>query len=134
MAYGSDPNQFLDLRLPRDEKKSKGLYPTVINIHGGYWRAKYDLDHAGHSCAALTSKGLATANLEYRRVGNEGGAWPNTFAGNVMPGCTVPMLGQRPSNGAVVVSTHSPHIITCYSCYSIQVTTGARAWTRHNAP
>jgi acetyl esterase/lipase len=80
MAYGSDPNQFLDLRLPRDEKKSKGLYPTVINIHGGYWRAKYDLDHAGHSCAALTSKGLATANLEYRRVGNEGGAWPNTFA------------------------------------------------------
>jgi acetyl esterase/lipase len=38
------------------------------------------LDHAGHLCAALTAKGLATANVEYRRVGNEGGAWPNTFA------------------------------------------------------
>jgi acetyl esterase/lipase len=76
VAYGSDPNQFVDLRLP----KSKGPYPTVINIHGGFWRAKYNLDHASHLCAALTAKGLATANLEYRRIGNEGGGWPNTFA------------------------------------------------------
>ncbi len=52
----------------------------VINIHGGYWRAKYNLDHAGHLCAALTARGFATANLEYRRVGNDGGAWPGTFA------------------------------------------------------
>ena len=78
VAYGSDPNQFLDLRLP--SPKSTSLRPLVINIHGGYWRAKYNLDHAGHLCAALTAKGLATANLEYRRVGNEGGAWPETFA------------------------------------------------------
>jgi pimeloyl-ACP methyl ester carboxylesterase len=34
----------------------------------------------GHLCAALTSKGVATANLEYRRVGNAGGGWPGTFA------------------------------------------------------
>jgi acetyl esterase/lipase len=85
IAYGSDPNQFFDLRLPKsdqrkDEKKSKSLYPLVINIHGGYWRARYNLDHASQLCAALTSKGVATANLEYRRVGNEGGNWPNTFA------------------------------------------------------
>jgi acetyl esterase/lipase len=76
LSYGSDPNQFLDLRLP----KSKGPHPTVINLHGGFWRAKYSLDHAGHLCAALTAKGLATANVEYRRVGNESGGWPNTFA------------------------------------------------------
>ena len=80
IAYGSDPNQFLDLRLPSAKKNSKSLFPLVINIHGGYWRAKYNLDHTGHLCAALTAKGLATANLEYRRVGNEGGAWPGTFA------------------------------------------------------
>lgn len=82
IAYGPDPNQFLDLRLPsrRDQAKSAGPYPLVINIHGGFWRAKYNLDHAGHLCAALTAKGLATANLEFRRVGNEGGAWPGTFA------------------------------------------------------
>ncbi len=80
LAYGSDPNQFLDLRLPSSKEKSKAPYPLIINIHGGYWRAKYNLDHAGHLCAALTATGLATANLEYRRVGDEGGAWPGTFA------------------------------------------------------
>jgi acetyl esterase/lipase len=76
VIYGSDPNQFFDLRFP----KAKGPHPLVINIHGGFWRAKYNLDHASHLCAALTAKTFATANLEYRRVGNEGGAWPNTFA------------------------------------------------------
>ena len=76
VKYGSDPNQFADLRLPAKDKP----HGLVINIHGGFWRAKYGLDHAGHLCAALTAKGLATANVEYRRVGNEGGAWPGTFS------------------------------------------------------
>jgi acetyl esterase/lipase len=80
LAYGTDTNQFLDLRVPSPKEKSKAPYSLVINIHGGFWRARYNLDHAGHLCAALTSRGLATANLEYRRVGNEGGAWPGTFS------------------------------------------------------
>jgi acetyl esterase/lipase len=80
IAYGSDPNQFLDLRLPATKERSKSPYLLVINIHGGFWRAKYNLDHAGHLCAALTTRGLATANLEYRRVGNDGGGWPGTFS------------------------------------------------------
>jgi acetyl esterase/lipase len=79
-SYGSDPNQFVDLRLPSPKNQGKGPFPLVINVHGGFWRARYNLDHAGHLCAALTAKGLATANLEYRRVGNDGGAWPGTFA------------------------------------------------------
>ncbi len=76
IAYGADANQFFDLRLPT-QRQSNAL---VMNIHGGFWRSKYSLDHAGHLCAALTHKGLITANLEYRRVGNEGGGWPGTFA------------------------------------------------------
>ncbi len=80
LAYGPDPNQFLDLRQAAADGKSKGAHPGVINIHGGFWRAKYNLDHAGHLCAALAAKGFATFNLEYRRIGNEGGAWPGTFA------------------------------------------------------
>jgi acetyl esterase/lipase len=75
LPYGTDRNQFGDLRLP----KGKGPFPVVMNIHGGFWRARYDLAHAGHLCAALTAKGLATWNLEYRRVGNEGGGWPGTL-------------------------------------------------------
>jgi len=74
-AYGTDPHQFGDVRLP----KTKGPFPVVMNIHGGYWRAKYDLAHAGHLCAALTARGLATWNIEYRRVGDPGGGWPGTF-------------------------------------------------------
>jgi acetyl esterase/lipase len=76
LAYGSDGNQFVDLRMP----KGKGPHPLAICIHGGYWRAKYDLEYLGHLCAALTAKGMATANVEYRRVGNAGGGWPGTFA------------------------------------------------------
>jgi acetyl esterase/lipase len=76
VAYGSDQNQFVDLRSP----KEKGPHALAIVVHGGYWRAKYDLEYAGHLCAALTAKGIATANLEYRRVGNAGGGWPGTFA------------------------------------------------------
>jgi acetyl esterase/lipase len=76
LSYGSDANQFLDLRIP----KAKGPHALAIAIHGGYWRAKYDLVYMGHVCAALTAQGVATANVEYRRVGNPGGGWPGTFA------------------------------------------------------
>ncbi len=79
VAYGTDPNQFFDLRWPTARAPESG-FPLVINIHGGFWRARYDLTHAGHLCAALARRGLATANLEYRRVGNKGGGWPGTFA------------------------------------------------------
>ena len=75
VTYGSDPNQFVDIRMPA----GKGPHPVVFFIHGGYWRAKYDLTYAGHLCAALTKAGIATWNVEYRRVGNPGGGWPGTF-------------------------------------------------------
>lgn len=79
LLYGTDSNQFMDLRLPRDDKANKEPVPLILNIHGGFWRAKYDLEYGGHLCAALSDSGLVTANLEYRRVGNTGGAWPGTF-------------------------------------------------------
>jgi acetyl esterase/lipase len=75
VAYGTDPNQFLEVRLP----PIRGPRPALLNIHGGYWRAKYDLAHTGQLCEALRSAGIATFNLEYRRVGNAGGGWPGTF-------------------------------------------------------
>jgi acetyl esterase/lipase len=50
-----------------------------LNIHGGFWRAKYGLGHAGRLCEALRAAGVATFNIEYRRVGNDGGGWPGTF-------------------------------------------------------
>lgn len=73
--YGAGPLQFADLRSPEND----GPHPCVIAIHGGFWRNTYSLNHLGHLCAALTEQGLATWNIEYRRVGDAGGGWPGTF-------------------------------------------------------
>jgi acetyl esterase/lipase len=75
LPYGRDPYQFGDLRFPQ----GRGPHPVAIVLHGTFWRARYDLEYAGHMCAALTRAGIATWNLEYRRIGNPGGGWPNTF-------------------------------------------------------
>ena len=75
LAYGPDPLHFGDLRLP----SGPGPHPVAVVIHGGFWRARYDLEHIGHLCAALTVAGLATWNVEYRRIGNSGGGYPGTF-------------------------------------------------------
>lgn len=75
IAYGDKAQQFGDLRLPA----GVGPHPVVIGIHGGYWRARYGLTYYGHICAAITAAGIATWNIEYRRIGDPGGAWPGTF-------------------------------------------------------
>ncbi len=75
IRYGRDPQHFADLRFPSDRSPA----PVAMNIHGGFWRAGYDLAHAGHLCAVLAAKGIATFNIEYRRVGDAGGGWPGTF-------------------------------------------------------
>jgi len=75
LKYGSDSNQFIDVRFPAGIQP----VPVVFFIHGGYWRARYDLTYAGHLCGALKKAGIATWNVEYRRVGNPGGGWPGTF-------------------------------------------------------
>ncbi len=73
--YGGDPQQFAELRFP----KGKGAFPLLFVVHGGFWLSAYNLGHIGHLCAAFTSKGIITCNLEYRRIGDPGGGWPGTF-------------------------------------------------------
>lgn len=73
--YGEDPLQFGDLRVPDGD----GPHPVAIFIHGGCWLAEFDISHSEKLTAALTSNGIATWSLEYRRVGNDGGGWPGTF-------------------------------------------------------
>lgn len=75
LRYGSGPLQFGDLRPPQ----VSGPYPCAIAIHGGFWRNRYSLDHLGHLCTALTAAGIATWNIEYRRIGDHGRGWPGTF-------------------------------------------------------
>jgi acetyl esterase/lipase len=74
IPYGKDPNQFGELRLP----EGPGPHPVCAFIHGGFWRARFDLTHADAHCEALTKSGIATWNIEYRRIGQPGGGWPGT--------------------------------------------------------
>lgn len=75
IPYGRDSQQFGDFRIP----PGRGPHPLLIFIHGGFWKAQYNLLHTGHLCAALKSAGVATWNLEYRRIGDPGGGWPGTL-------------------------------------------------------
>jgi acetyl esterase/lipase len=75
IPYGDDPLQFGELRLP----EAKGPHPVAIVIHGGCWRARYDIGHSRSFSDALRRAGIAVWSLEYRRVGNDGGGWPGTF-------------------------------------------------------
>lgn len=74
-AYGEGPLQFGELTLPAGD----GPHPVVVNIHGGCWLAAYDIAHNRSLARALADAGFAVWNLEYRRVGDEGGGWPGTF-------------------------------------------------------
>jgi len=83
IAYGTDPLQFGELRVP----STKGPHPVAIVIHGGCWVARLGnlderavaIDNMRPLAAALTAAGIATWNIEYRRPGNAGGGWPGTF-------------------------------------------------------
>ena len=72
IAYGPEPLQFGDLRVPPGE----GPFPLALVLHGGYWQATYNLIHTGHLCEALREAGIASWNLEYRCLGIPGGEWP----------------------------------------------------------
>jgi acetyl esterase/lipase len=72
IAYGPEPMQFGDLRNAHGD----GL---AVVLHGGVWKATYNLIHAGHLCGVLREAGIATFNVEYRRVGDPGGGWPGSF-------------------------------------------------------
>jgi acetyl esterase/lipase len=73
IRYGGDPAQFGELTMPAD--RSKGV---VVVIHGGFWRAAYDLSLGRPLAASLVDHGWTAYNLEYRRVGN-GGGYPETL-------------------------------------------------------
>jgi acetyl esterase/lipase len=73
LVYGPEPLQFGDLR------RASGDDALVVVLHGGAWKATYNLIHLAHLCIALRESGLSTFNVEYRRVGDPGGGWPGSL-------------------------------------------------------
>lgn len=63
-SYGDDPSQYGVLC---------GEGPVAVLIHGGFWKAEYDLTLMDALCADLAARGWAVWNIEYRRLGNGGG-------------------------------------------------------------
>ena len=76
VTYGDDPLQFGELRLP----SGSGPFPVAIVIHGGCWVSRFaTLQNTAALSDALRNAGVATWNIEYRRLDNPGGGWPGTF-------------------------------------------------------
>jgi len=76
VSYADHPSGFGDLRLPPGD----GPFPVAVLLHGGCWMADFDLGYLSSLAAAITAEGYATWSIEYRRVGEDGGGWPGTFA------------------------------------------------------
>lgn len=76
LAYGEDSSQYGELRVPA----GGGPHPVVILIHGGCFKAAYATTSDLSAMAdALKNDGIATWNIEYRRLGQPGGGWPGTY-------------------------------------------------------
>ena len=76
IAYGEHPDQVANLHLPAREG---GPWPCVVLLHGGFWRTGWDRTLMTPLAFDLAGRGIAAWNVEYRRVGQEGGGWPGTL-------------------------------------------------------
>jgi acetyl esterase/lipase len=76
IIYGSDPSQYGELRIP----DGAGPHPLVVLIHGGCFKAAYATTQSfGAMADALKGDRIATWNIEYRRLGQNGSGWPGTY-------------------------------------------------------
>ena len=75
VTYGADANQFAELRVP----SVAGPHPVVVLVHGGCFKTYGSLADLAAMGDALKGRGIATLNVEYRRVDQAGGGWPNTY-------------------------------------------------------
>ncbi|HCI79435.1 MAG TPA: alpha/beta hydrolase [Ktedonobacter sp.] len=79
ISYGPESLQFGDLYIPSSSSDNTTHYPVVILIHGGFWRNRYTLSLMEGLAQDLAARGIAAWNIEYRRIGDAGGGWPNTM-------------------------------------------------------
>jgi len=76
LAYGSAPSQYAELFVP----PGRGPFPVVFLVHGGCWLKEYQgITQMRNLAGALMAQGIATWNVEYRRVDEEGGGYPGTY-------------------------------------------------------
>ncbi len=62
VAYGAEPLQKLDIYYPKD--KRTGVYPVVIDVHGGGWRAG-SKNGRGFPAESLVPQGCVWVTIDY---------------------------------------------------------------------
>ena len=72
--YGTTARQFGEWWLP--PAPFTGLRPTVVLVHGGYWRPDYDLHLEDAVAADLAMRGYLVWNIDYAPSSNP---WPATL-------------------------------------------------------
>jgi acetyl esterase/lipase len=73
-AYGELPRQVGEWWLPPDA--ADGPLPTVVLVHGGYWRSSFDLTLENAVAADLAGRGFLVWNVDYRPSSDP---YPATF-------------------------------------------------------
>ena len=77
IRYDESPLTYGDIRIPTDGESE--TYPLVVLIHGGAWESSYNSDYFDQLAEALADAGVATWNLEFRRLNNPGSEFPGMF-------------------------------------------------------
>lgn len=75
VRYGATALQSGELRVPA----GKGPFPVAVVIHGGCWVADLGGNGMQGFSEMLRKRGIATWDIDYRRIGHPGGGWPGTF-------------------------------------------------------
>lgn len=78
IAYGDGPSRFGHFYYPSDAADRPSAMRPVVLVHGGYWTTEFSLTIESGVARQYAERGAAVWNIEYRRVGEPGGGWPNT--------------------------------------------------------
>lgn len=74
--YGQAPSQYAELFVPN----GSGPFPVAVLVHGGCWTKEFGgITQLRNMAGALTARGIAVWNVEYRRVDEAGGGYPGTY-------------------------------------------------------
>jgi acetyl esterase/lipase len=105
IRYGSHRDQFGELRVPG----GPGPHPVVVLVHGGFWKAQWELDLMDRLAIDLAAAGWASWNVEYRKGP---GSWRAALADvGAAGGHLVLWAGARRRHGPARDSTIDPAVI-----------------------